>query len=431
MSGGIPNGPCSNDVDAEEVPCRPSSIVKNRDDESPQLTPELSLSETTVPSSAPSPMVVATVAAKNTADGAAADSSSTVSDATAIPDTAVEELQIETAEGAFDSSSSLNINQIDGNEEDVSGTDKAAEVSDSNNDEEDATVPLKADETDINPDIDTAPASNTADVEPQPDVADGSDEKNNATNTEANTGTDAETADNSGNSTATIESEEPNIGEDDITAGANANYDAIDDIDKEQEIGIVGSVELNTDEANSEADGGDASTVDWNVAAEPQEESSEVSAESSPGTVNDESNSGNEEVGIGSTGVTTGDSLGQEDSVDTEVPSQTLYTSPDSFDTLTDDSTKVLIRFDYDLTTVNDFNSGTLSILEDKIVTDLAAIYGLITVSKNRRMTTRRRHLRKLTVDDIIALDSNPVDVNVANTCKYALDSCFGLLSEH
>lgn len=392
MSGGIPNGPCSNDVDAEEVPCSPSSTVKNRDDELPLSTPEVSSNETIVPSSAPSSMVVATVAAKNSADGAA-DSSSTVSNVTATPVTAVEELQIETADGAFDSSSNLNITQIDDNEEDVSGTDKDADASDSNNDENDATVPLEADETDTNPDIDTTPASNTADgdEELQADVADGSDKKNAGTNIEANAVAVAETADNSDHFNTTIESAE------------------------EQKIGE-----------------GDGSTVDWNeVSTEVQEESSEVSAESSPGTVNDMSRdgSGSNVSGNETTDVTTEDSPGQEDSLDTEVPSQTLYTSPDSSNTQPDDSTKVLIRFDYDLTTVNDFNSGTLSVLEDKIVTDLARIYGLIAISKNRRMTTRRRQLRKLTVDDIVALDSNPVDVNVANTCKYGLDSSFSLSS--
>lgn len=369
MSGGIPNGPCSNDVDAEEVPC---SIKKNRDDEPPMSTQGVvSSSETTVPSSAPSPMVVATVAVKNSADGAA-DSSSTVIDATATPDTAVEELHIETADGALDNST-----KIDG------------------------------------PDIEV-------DVELQPDVADEPDEKNNATDIEANAVAVAETADNSESSSAAIDSEkEQKIDENDNTAGANANNDGIDDIVNEEEIESVGNVELYTEEANSEADGVDDSTLNSNeVNTEVQEESSEVSAEPSPDTVNDA-------VGADSTDGATVDSPGQEDSVDKEVPSQTLYTSPDSSNGEPDGSTKVLIRFDYDLTTVNDFNSGTLSVLEDKIVSDLAGIYGLFAFSKSKRMPTRRRHLRKLTVDDIIALDSNPVDVNVANTCMYDLEFCF------
>eukprot|EP00985_Skeletonema_marinoi_P021223 scaffold12919_cov190-Skeletonema_marinoi.AAC.1 len=156
-------------------------------------------------------------------------------------------------------------------------------------------------------------------------------------------------------------------------------------------------------------------------------------------TVNGESSSGNEAVGTGSNAsgsttsyvTTTDDNLvvEEEDSSSASTPvtvaveetTQTLYTSADASNPKPDDAIKVLLRFDYDLTTASNFNGDTLSILEDSIASDLAQIYGLIAVSTSRRVTKRRRYLRKLTVDDVMALDSQPVDVNVANTCEYAL----------
>ena len=112
-----------------------------------------------------------------------------------------------------------------------------------------------------------------------------------------------------------------------------------------------------------------------------------------------------------------------------EETSQTLFTSPDWSNTQQDEAVEVLVKFDYDLTTANSFNSGTLSVLEDNIASNLAEIYGLVAISTGRRMMKQRRFLRKLTTDDIIALDSKPVDINVADTCKYGLD--FDLVLGH
>ncbi|KAK1741444.1 hypothetical protein QTG54_007922 [Skeletonema marinoi] len=475
MSGPVPNGPCSNDVDAEEVPCRPFLLFvhDDDDDEPPLLTQVIDFVEATTTSSAPTTTITSTeaAAADKTADGAV-DASSTVSDATSTPGTGVEEPQIDTAEEATDSSINLDTH-TGNNKEDVSDTDNTLDASDSTNNEVDAAEPgandtsVGAAETARNPDIDTDEdgmeagtdnteditddADNGADVELPPGVdnatdeaadndvnsnsaidtaavdntAAGADEKNNdADTTAANTDVVAGTADNSDNPDAAIESdEEQKVDEGDNTAGANANHGAVDDIDKEQD---------------SEVDGGNDSTVDWNEFAEElQMENNEVS-ELSP-TVNGESSSGNEAVGTGSnaSGSTTSyvtsteDNLVVEEEEEAKVDSgsastpvtvaveettQTLYTSADASNPKPDDVVKVLLRFDYDLTTASNFNGDTLSILEDSIASDLAQIYGLIAVSTSRRVTKRRRYLRKLTVDDVMALDSQPVDVNVANT---------------
>ena len=483
MSGPVPNGPCSNDVDAEEVPCRPFLLFvhDDDDDEPPLLTQVIDFVEATTTSSAPtttitSTEVAAAAAADKTADGAV-DASSTVSDATSTPGTGVEEPQIDTAEEATDSSINLDTH-TGSNEEDVSVSDNTVDASNSTNNEVDAAKPgandtsVGAAETASNPDIDTDEdgmeagtdnteditddADNGADVELPPGVdnatdeaadndvnsnsaidtaavdntAAGADEKNNDTDTTAaNTDVVAGTADNSDNPDAAIESdEEQKVDEGDNTAGANANHGAVDDIDKEQD---------------SEVDGGNDSTVDWNEFAEElQMENNEVS-ELSP-TVNGESSSGNEAVGTGSnaSGSTTSyvtsteDNLVVEEEEEAKVDSgsastpvtvaveettQTLYTSADASNPKPEDAIKVLLMFDYDLTTASNFNGDTLSILEDSIASDLAQIYGLIAVSTSRRVTKRRRYLRKLTVDDVMALDSQPVDVNVANTCEYAL----------
>eukprot|EP00984_Skeletonema_dohrnii_P007257 scaffold2632_cov136-Skeletonema_dohrnii-CCMP3373.AAC.2 len=476
MSGPVPNGPCSNDVDAEEVPCRPFLLFvhDDDDDEPPLLTQEIDFGEATTTSSAPTTttMVATEAAADNTTDGAV-DASSTVSDAAATVD---EEPQIDTAEGATDSSINLNAH-TGNNKEDVSVSDNTVDASDGTNNEVDAAEPgandtsVGAAETGSNPDIDTDTddmeagidntedtaddADNGADVDLQPDVdttdeaadndmnpnlatdaaaedskaavdntAAGADENNNDADTAAaNTDVVAGAADNSDNPDAAIESdEEQKVDEGDNTAGANANHGAVDDIDKEQD---------------SEVDGDNDSTVDWNELAEDlQMENNEVS-ELSP-TVNGESSSGNEAAGTGSNAsgsttsyVTTEDNLVEEeeeeakvDSGSTSTPvtvavedtSQTLYTSPDASNPKPDDAVKVLLRFDYDLTTASNFNGDTLSVLEDSIASDLAQIYGLIAVSTSRRVTKRRRYLRKLTIDDVMALDSQPVDVNVANT---------------
>ena len=71
----------------------------------------------------------------------------------------------------------------------------------------------------------------------------------------------------------------------------------------------------------------------------------------------------------------------------------------------------ILLEYDYDLTTNTDLDDNTLSGLDDRITMHLAEIYGLT--------SCRRRHLRRLKADiDILALDSKPVDVSVANTSE-------------
>ena len=89
-----------------------------------------------------------------------------------------------------------------------------------------------------------------------------------------------------------------------------------------------------------------------------------------------------------------------------------------------DGAIKVLLKFNYDLTTSNAFNSETLSALEDSITKDLAGTYNLIACSDKRRLYPKRRYLRKLEADDnVLALDSKPSDVNIGNVCKFNLYS--------
>lgn len=71
----------------------------------------------------------------------------------------------------------------------------------------------------------------------------------------------------------------------------------------------------------------------------------------------------------------------------------------------------ILLEYDYDLTTKADLDDNTLSGLDDGITMHMAEIYGLT--------SCRRRRLRGLKADiAILALDSKPVDVSVADTSE-------------
>ena len=77
--------------------------------------------------------------------------------------------------------------------------------------------------------------------------------------------------------------------------------------------------------------------------------------------------------------------------------------------------TAIVLKFDYDVTTIAGLDTMTLSELENRITENLAEIYGL--------KWCKRRYLRGLETDfDILALDSEPADVNVADTCKYHVE---------
>ena len=418
MRGAVPNGPCSNDVDEETVPC--SLLLFGGDDEDedeqkpPLLAQEIDFSEAAISSSAPSTML---------SEGTA-DASSTISDATGTPSTVVEEPQMDTADGAIDSSSNLNT-QIDDNKEDMSGGDKAVDASDIN--AGDAAVPLEA------------PLAETTDNSDNSDETIESNEEHkideDVTTVVANANPDME---GEGDGNVVMNTDEVDSGADGVNDPLTINWDAFATELQEEK----NEASTNTDQAKSPAESvNDSQTIDWDAfATELQEEKNEDSASSS-GTTNDESISGHEAVGTSSnvpgsatSDVTTEDNLFEEDNVNSgstyasdtgdilEETSQTLFTSPGSSNTQLGDAVKVLVKFDYDLTTASNFNSATLSELENNIATDLAQIYGLDSTSMRRRMTKKRRHLRNLTVEDIIALDSNPGDVNVADTCEYALD---------
>jgi hypothetical protein len=73
----------------------------------------------------------------------------------------------------------------------------------------------------------------------------------------------------------------------------------------------------------------------------------------------------------------------------------------------------IVLRYDYDLTTIADLNYSTLSGFEDGITKNLADIHGLT--------ACKRRYLRGLETGVVIlALDSKPADVSVADTSECA-----------
>ena len=73
--------------------------------------------------------------------------------------------------------------------------------------------------------------------------------------------------------------------------------------------------------------------------------------------------------------------------------------------------TVMVLEYDYDLTTVDELDETTLSSLEMSITENLADNYGLT--------ACRRRQLRGLKADvNVLALDANPADLNVADTSK-------------
>ena len=71
----------------------------------------------------------------------------------------------------------------------------------------------------------------------------------------------------------------------------------------------------------------------------------------------------------------------------------------------------IVVHYDYDVVTnAADLDANTLSALDDEITKNLAGLYGLT--------TCKRRNLRGLRELSILALDSKPADVSVADTCK-------------
>jgi hypothetical protein len=81
--------------------------------------------------------------------------------------------------------------------------------------------------------------------------------------------------------------------------------------------------------------------------------------------------------------------------------------------TISPPGTAIVLNYDYDLTTVTELNENTLAGLDDSITKNLADIYGLT--------ACMRRYLRGLETDVVIlALDSKPADVSVADTSECA-----------
>jgi len=253
-------------------------------------------------------------------------------------------------------------------------------------------------------------------------------ETKNDADAEANVDLVAGDADNSNNLDAAIETDEEQKAGGDNTGvdGVDANHDEVDDTDEEQKIegngkaggkgpGTVTDESVTGNEAVETA--GSNVSVSTTTDATAEDNLDQVEADVESGSTYETPSE--KESSKATSGAPDLDNVSKvaSDTADVEEIS-TLYTSPDSTNTKPDDAVKVLLKFDYDLTTASNFNSDTLSVLEDNIAKDLAGIYGLIATSTSRRMTSRRRYLRKLTVGDIMALDSNPVDVNVANACK-------------
>lgn len=84
--------------------------------------------------------------------------------------------------------------------------------------------------------------------------------------------------------------------------------------------------------------------------------------------------------------------------------------------------TAIVLSYDYDVVTKTvDMDANTLSSLDDEITKNLADIYGLT--------TCKRRNLRGLSNVPILALDSKPADISVADTSKYYFDGYLSCLS--
>lgn len=82
---------------------------------------------------------------------------------------------------------------------------------------------------------------------------------------------------------------------------------------------------------------------------------------------------------------------------------------------ITPPGTAIVLNYDYDVVTKTvDIDANTLSSLDDEITKNLADIYGLT--------TCKRRNLRGLSNVPILALDSKPADISVADTSKYYFD---------
>jgi len=111
------------------------------------------------------------------------------------------------------------------------------------------------------------------------------------------------------------------------------------------------------------------------------------------------------------------DSVGEEiESGNADIKSYFSCSSPSSTSgNVSPPGTAIVLKFDYDVTTIAGLDTMTLSELENRITENLAEIYGL--------KWCKRRYLRGLETDfDILALDSEPADVNVADTCKYHVE---------
>jgi hypothetical protein len=79
---------------------------------------------------------------------------------------------------------------------------------------------------------------------------------------------------------------------------------------------------------------------------------------------------------------------------------------------VTPPGTAFVLSYDYDVVTKTvDMDANTLSSLDDEITKNLADIYGLT--------ACKRRNLRGLSKVPILALDSKPADISVADSSKY------------
>lgn len=79
---------------------------------------------------------------------------------------------------------------------------------------------------------------------------------------------------------------------------------------------------------------------------------------------------------------------------------------------ITPPGTAFVVSYDYDVVTKTvDMDANTLSSLDDEITKNLADVYGLT--------TCKRRNLRGLSNVPILALDSKPADISVADSSKY------------
>ena len=428
-----PNGPCSNDAKPNGVEgCKPMfidfsgkpiSMTDDEDGNQPLSQQEIEFTTT------PTTTTIATAAA--VVDEA-------IDNNTIVDDGSDAELDADDLQADIGSEKTVDTVDIDAEADakvangDESGTDETNGADNSPSETINAEVPESdgAADNSSNP-VDGADGSEAVTAEPESngtadnssnplDGADGSEVEEPVSSGATDINSNPDAAAGSGN-----EEESAEINVTDDADGTQTNSDQPEDLSDE---GADPDNAIKTDEES-------------NTGVEGVEDKSMEESSNSSGVIDNDANSvvgkgevfdsdgsGNDESGEAdeasqNTSATTATSDGSS----AEEATQSFYSCSSSGSnggakSKPDSAIKVLLKFNYDMTTSNAFNSETLNALEDSITKDLAGTYNLIACSDKRRLYQKRRYLRKLEVDDnVLALDSKPSDVNIGNVCKFNL----------